>query len=440
MTTNWTSEQVLALAPDASAAKNGRELAHARKWESLGRNAQAAWGECQGSASKPYQTEIDLGEPAFHCTCPSRKFPCKHALGLFLLLAAQPSAFAQSQPPAWVREWLDVRAARTEKKQPKAELHAEKPPDPKAQAKRIAGREAKVSAGLAELETWLRDLVRTGLVSAQTQPLTFWETPARRLVDAQAPGIARLVRDMAGIPSSGAGWQEHLLARAGRLFLLIEAYKRLDMLQPETRDDVRALVGWTQDQDALLAMDGVRARWLVMGQRTEEEDRLRVQRTWLCEQGGERKALVLTFSHVSQPLDSGLIAGTVLDAELVYFPSAFPLRALIKQRFGTPAPMTGLAGAGSIGQFADAYAKVLARQPWLERFPAILAAVVPVQRESGWFLRDVENRTLPVDLWAKNMLRLLALSGGHPLPLCGEWDGESLMPLSTLIDGRFIAL
>ena len=41
----------------------------------------------QGSAASPYQTGIDLSEPAFQCTCPSHKFPCKHGLGLFLLLA-----------------------------------------------------------------------------------------------------------------------------------------------------------------------------------------------------------------------------------------------------------------------------------------------------------------------------------------------------------------
>jgi hypothetical protein len=55
-------------------------------------------------------------------------------------------------------------------------------------------------------------------------------------------------------------------------------------------------------------------------------------------------------------------------------------------------------------------------------------------------VRDSANRVLPVDLWARSMLRLLALSGGHPVPLCGEWDGEFLMPLSTFVEGRFIAL
>src|SRR5262245_55541108 len=89
---NWTVDQILALAPDSQSAKAGNQLATLRKWDRLGRNQQSIWGECQGSGEKPYQTRIDLSEPAFQCSCPSRKFPCKHALGLWLLAAQQPDS------------------------------------------------------------------------------------------------------------------------------------------------------------------------------------------------------------------------------------------------------------------------------------------------------------------------------------------------------------
>src|SRR5438876_7212020 len=147
MPSSWTTEQILALAPDASSAKAGKELAVPHKWLSLGQNGQAAWGECQGSGKNPYQAEIDLSEPAFRCTCPSRKFPCKHALGLFLLLAGQPGAFTQDAPPDWVTEWLASRVERAEKRAQKEE-QAAPVPDPKAHARRAAEREAKVAAGL----------------------------------------------------------------------------------------------------------------------------------------------------------------------------------------------------------------------------------------------------------------------------------------------------
>jgi len=106
---NFSPEQIIALAPDAPSAKAGRSLATARKWFARGCDERAVWGECQGSGQEPYRTQIDLTEPAFGCTCPSRKFPCKHALGLFLLFAAEGQTFERPERPAWVAEWLEKR-------------------------------------------------------------------------------------------------------------------------------------------------------------------------------------------------------------------------------------------------------------------------------------------------------------------------------------------
>ncbi len=72
-----------------------------------------------------------------------------------------------------------------------------------------------------------------GLASAQGESPRFWEERAARLVDAQAPGLARLVRELAGIPASSEGWPERLLERLGRLHLVVEGYKRLDSLPPD---------------------------------------------------------------------------------------------------------------------------------------------------------------------------------------------------------------
>src|SRR5690348_14248275 len=71
----------------------------------------------------------------------------------------------------------------------------EKPPDPQAQARRVEKREGRIESGLAQLEAWLADLVSQGLVAARTQPPQYWAQMAARLVDAQAPGVARRVRD-----------------------------------------------------------------------------------------------------------------------------------------------------------------------------------------------------------------------------------------------------
>jgi hypothetical protein len=439
----WTTEQVLALAPDAASAQAGQALATPRKWLKLGADAQAAWGYCQGSGKVPYQTQIDMREPAFRCSCPSRKFPCKHGLGLLLLLATQPQAFKETSAPAWVSEWLATRAERAQKQ---ADKQPAKPPDTQAQAKRAEAREKKVAAGLAELDLWLRDLMRSGLAAAQTQPGSFWERAAARMVDAQAPGVARLIRQLPGVIASGAHWQVRLLERLAKLYLLVESYQRLATLAPETQADIRALIGWTINQEELLQQDGVRDLWLVAGQRVEEEERLRVQRTWLLGQTCGRAALHLQFAAPKQTFEQTLAAGALLDAELVFYPGAYPLRVLLK---GAHEAVTLPGGGFPLKADAPAaaraaYAAALARNPWLELFPLTLAAVTPLRREEGqaarWYVRDDEAREWPLAPGYPSCWKLLALSGGAPINLFAEWDGEHLWPLCAMTSDKAVPI
>jgi SWIM zinc finger len=436
---NWTTEQILALAPDAASAKAGQGLAAARKWLMLGADEQTAWGLCQGSGKDPYQAQIDLTEPAFRCSCPSRKFPCKHGLGLFLLLASNAAAFKEKRRPDWVVEWMASRAKRAEQraeKQARPEA-GDKIVDEAAQAKRAASREAKVTAGLQELELWLRDIARGGLAAAQSQPPQFWERMAARLIDAQAPGVARLVREMAGVPASGEGWEGRLLERLSRLYLLIEGFKRIAELPEAMQADIRALIGWTQNQDELLRLDGTRDRWLVLGQRVEEEDRLRVQRVWLWGERNGRAALVLHFAHGQQPLDASFVTGAAPEAELVFFPGAYPLRAIVKQRHGPPAPPERISGYAKITDAHEAFTSAMAANPWLEKFPMPLLNVTPLRRGDAWFVRDVEGRALKLAPRFEFGWTMLALSGGRGIDVFGEWDGDHLWPLSASHENRF---
>jgi hypothetical protein len=58
---SWTTDRVLALAPDPASAKSGKSLATLNKWGVLGQDRQAIWGECQGSGKDPYlQTRAGL--------------------------------------------------------------------------------------------------------------------------------------------------------------------------------------------------------------------------------------------------------------------------------------------------------------------------------------------------------------------------------------------
>jgi hypothetical protein len=448
----WTTEQVIALAPDASSAKAGKGLATARKWKTLGLDDHAAWGLCQGSGKNPYQTCIELAEPAFKCSCPSRKFPCKHGLGLLLLVAEQPGGFKETKHPPWLDEWLASRKERAEKKAEKAaKKHADAEAaaaDPEKhakleaqQAKRAAKREERVAAGVADLELWLRDLIRQGLAAAQTQAYSFWEQPAARLMDAQASGLRRMVLEMSSIPSSGAGWQERLLERAGRLYLLTQSLPRLEQLPPETQADIRTTIGWNVEKEQVLAGAGERDRWAVLGQYTftdELDENLRIQRTWLWGEKTKKPALLLQFAFQRQPFEAALVPGTILDGELAFFPGALPLRALIKTRHGDPLALEELPGSANVREAYEAYGKALATMPWLAEFPFALKNVTPELQDEQFVLRDADNCALPIAPSYKRSWELLALSGGRPLDVAGEWDGHGFVPLNVRTAGRWV--
>src|SRR5262245_38015094 len=158
-----SADQVRALAPDDGVARSGEGLANPRHWSGLGRSERAVWGLCQGSGASPYQVVADLGGPATKCSCPSRKFPCKHGIGLLLLLARSPEAAPAGEPPAFAEQWLAGRDTRAQAAETRAARAADAPVDEAARAKRIAAREQKVASGVVELDRWMRDVIRRGL-------------------------------------------------------------------------------------------------------------------------------------------------------------------------------------------------------------------------------------------------------------------------------------
>ncbi len=184
-----TPDIVTSLAPDAASLKAGRGLAGPGKWALAAGNDTALWGLMQGSGKDPYQVRILADGSATKCSCPSRKFPCKHALGLLFLAAEQPGKLASAAPPAWVEEWLASRAEKSAKAEAKAALSAEEgvkaPVDEKAQARRRERRGDRVVEGTAFLRQWLGDLMKQGLADAPVREHGFWENTARRMVDAQ---------------------------------------------------------------------------------------------------------------------------------------------------------------------------------------------------------------------------------------------------------------
>lgn len=423
------------MAPDPSGATAGRKLAKATQWKGLGASERAVWGECQGSAL--YQTRVCTLDWSTKCSCPSRKFPCKHALGLLFLTADTPSVFGASEEPEWVSNWLEKRDAAAQKKQARAE-QPDKRVDAAARAKRANKRHSAVLEGLEQFDVWAADLVRSGLGRLPSEGAAAFEAQGRRLVDAQAPGLAAQVRSIRDLISHGDDWAERLLGALGKLTLLTHAYRRLDSLPPLLAHDVRRRIGYTLDQTEVIAHgDIVEDDWTVVASVTEDDERVRSQRVWLVGASSGRTALIVQFAAGAAKFGEVLVVGTAFPARLAFWPSAAPERALIVTRLAEPRPSEMPRYADGIAAQLSQHADVLARDPWSERHLCLLDSVRVASGEP-WLLVDRAGAALPLR-GARHDL-LLAVSGGHPLFVVAEWDGFVLTPLTAVIEDRTVVL
>ncbi|MEV6973007.1 SWIM zinc finger family protein [Kitasatospora sp. NPDC093806] len=433
MEERWSTEHVLSLAPDAASRKAAGKLSTPAPWSDTGTDGGAVWGACKGSGSTPYRTVVELATPAYQCSCPSRKFPCKHALGLLLLWSGSPDAVPEAAEPAeWAAEWLKGRQERSEQRAVKAEA----PVDPAAARRRAEKRSARVAAGAAELRLRLADRVRHGLADQSTAGP--WEEVAARMVDAQAPGLATRVRELDALPQHG------LLEEYALLHLLATAATRVDELPAPLAATVRARVGYTTDTAELLAGPTVRDRWQVLGSRDTADDRLTTRRLWLRGAKTGRPALLLAFGRPGQAPELALPTGQVVEAELAFHPGARPLRAVLGTRYGAPeagpdGPPPGLGVAEAVAGYGTA----LADDPWLDAWPTVLTDVVPVLAPEGWQLTDGRH-TVPVRRAAvpeAALWRLAAVSTGRPLTVFGEHGHQGFAPVTAWgADGRPIGL
>ena len=421
----WSTAQVTALAPDASSLTGARRVSSAATWQQAGQRDEMLWGLCRGSGRNPYQVCVDLAGPAYQCSCPSRKFPCKHALGL-LLLWSSGVPLEPAVPPAFVTEWLTARTARSGTPRPAG------PADPAAARKRGQQRAERVAAGMAELRRWLDDQVQQGLAGAQQAGHHPYEVMAARLVDAQAPTVASAVRRLGGVAGIGPHWADRLLGGLAMIRLLVAGHERLETLPPALAATVRSRIGFPVAQEDVLATPPVRDRWQVLGQVDSDEGAITTRRTWLLGARSGRFALVLSFAAPGQALVADLLPGTVLDAALCFYPGAAPLRALVQERFGAPRPLTAPAGAMGLPTALAGWASTVAAEPWRTDAPMLLAGVVP---STDGFLTDVSGQSLPLAPGHREPWWLLAAAGGAPATVAGEWGPSGLRPLAAWAEG-----
>ncbi|GAB2693322.1 SWIM zinc finger family protein [Kitasatospora kifunensis] len=418
MEERWSTEHILSLAPDAAAQKAAGKLSSPAPWSQAGCGQGALWGLCQGSGSTPYRTVIELTTPAYQCSCPSRKFPCKHALGLLLLWSGSAEAVPAGREPAdWAAKWLTGRQQRAEK--------TAAPADPLAARRRAERRAAKVASGARELRLRLADRVRQGIAGAGGAAGGGWAEVSARMVDAQAPGLATRAAELDRLPA------DEQLAGYALLHLLATAYERVDELPEPLAQTVRARIGFSTDSAELLAGPTVRDHWLVLGSRDSADDPLTTRHLWLRGAKTGRSALLLSYGRPGQAPELALPTGWSLEAELAFHPGVQPLRAVLGPRHGPPALDPGAPWAQSIGAALASYGEAVAEDPWTESWPVVLGGVLPSTSPTGWQLTDQQG-ALPLHAIPDQALwRLTAISGGRPVTVFGDCGHRGFTPVTV---------
>jgi hypothetical protein len=429
----WERERILAQSPDAASTAAARQLASASRWSSLGCTDRCLWGVCRGSSgSRHYQAVVDVGPtPAYACSCPSRKIPCKHAMGL-LLLWSSGGVPPQPSEADFAADWLQQRASGRS-----PETGSAKRPDtvvdPEAAARRAAARFKRVSSGLEDLDGWLRDQLHSGLAGVERAGYAHFDRIAARMVDAQAPGVASMLR---GIPAELAtdGWPERVLERLAALHLLIQAHRRLGELPSELAANVRSRVGYPVTKAAVLGTAGVHDQWIALGAVDTIEYQLETRRVWLYGTRTRRWGLWLSFAAPGISLDTSILPGHLVQADLHFYPGS-SFRALPGQQYDPPESI-GPLPAGTLEQVRRRFAALLAADPWATRLPALISAVPirPEGRPQRWRVRDREGSCVDLVGLTGDPWLLLARSGGEPIDMFGEWTASGFRPLSVLPD------
>ena len=452
-----TLSTIEALAPDQSSLKAASKLMKPAKWPLRAcENAGALiWGECQGSGANPYRVMADTSDQGYKCTCPSRKFPCKHVLALMWMYAEGAEAFGPAAIPEWVNDWLGRRRkTATAKPETKAgakagaegkslatALEAEEAakPDPKAEARRKAAAEKRaaatrrsVLAATEEMEQWIADQLRTGLSAFLADLTERCRRIAARLVDAKAAALASRIDEMPARLLSLPAEQriDAAIGELGKLVLLARAWRatpddpelRRAVVTAETREQV------LQDPEALR----VAATWEVLGEQVSTlRDGLISQSTWFLnlEDGPQRFALLLDFFPAATGRRGGAFtAGERFKAEFAFYRAGHPLRAVIAAR----EPADDAPRPWDVSAEADPLAAFIAQQeaaPWSLSAPILIPAGRICAEPSGqqWWCAADGAATLPLEGEVAPVALGMDLSGA-----AGIWSGTRL----TLLAGQ----
>ncbi len=212
------SEQwIISQAPNSSAVQNGKKLSQKGSFFNLSKlnDDTLFWADCAGSGKNPYHTSVDFIDetsPVFRCSCPSRQFPCKHAIGLTFEIL-QEKEFKVAEIPNDLAEKRSKQAARKAKKEQSLSNGENTEKMPKktnnaAKAKKIK----KQLEGLDKAEQLIIDLLSHGVGTLAGTSAKTYQTLAKDLSSYYLTGVQtaflRLSNEIEKLNNDNQDYQE----------------------------------------------------------------------------------------------------------------------------------------------------------------------------------------------------------------------------------------
>ena len=446
----FTDQQIEKLAPKPSAFKAGKKLAVVSKWTALEQSKRAIWGSIKGSGKNPYLVQIDTNNIAYKCTCPSRQFPCKHALGLLLVLSNHKSSFIEKAEPDYVEDWIDKRAKRAQKvdKEEKELTEEEKEKRSNAKAKRLGDKLNVSMTGVAELKLWLKDLIRIGILELPNRPASYFDTIMERMVDSKIPALAGWIKALKKLPYKEKDlWQDQALDIIAKLFLLIKAAENLDKYQESEQKAIKGLLGWTYNQKDMSSDPNsvsLKDRWLVLGSHSEVQDDLTIDRYWLVGLDTGKDALIIRFQNkFSIAQQEPIVEGTVIEAELTFYPGLEPHRAFIKKQKEVHQSLDAQPAAiGTWKEYQGKRIEATQKDPWVNNKASIIEQIKIIKQSKSLIAVDSNRNYLKLspELDQDKVSTLLLNTIGQPVKMAFTHRQNGILPLGLFIDEKYQVL
>ena len=450
--------KIEAIAPDQASLDAAKKLLDVKKWPvcCVASDHSFIWGECQGSGSTPYRSCVALNDLGYKCTCPSRKFPCKHSLALMWRYSAKATEFSSAEIPEWVHDWSAKRRsgktaststdqATVVKKVSISEaietIDEAKQQDSeravKSRERNKQQREVLIQAGLEDFHSWLNDVYDRGLLHFLHNCSANCRQAAKRLVDAKASGLAsqldELVTAILQVQESERPLFLH--QKLSSLHLLSKAYQQQTDLPFELQQEVRRLIGWTMTKEQLLeGLDAQRTTgyWLVLAVREHlQSDGLRRLETWLGkpDQTSDKQqfAVLVDYHHTS----TGNVAlpfrpGERLEGAVIYYPSPTPLRGILVDHKLMPNASNHLTSQ-PLEQALNNRLHQRSKNPWLPSWPLTVASPSIVLDSKGQFWLTENGSSIPLKHPARAaLIPLLRIGITQATVTWDGWHGDLL--------------